>query len=368
VALRAWMRRLDDVSPPFEVTAAELRRGWARTPAGVRDAIRQAVTHIERVADRQRPRPFAVEVTAGVRIEQRVSPIARVGCYVPGGRFPLPSTLLMTVVPARVAGVREIIVACPRPADVVLCAALEAGASRVWRIGGAQAIAALAYGTQSMARVDKIVGPGNAWVAAAKAIVAADCPIDFHAGPSEIVVLASEGRADWIATDLVAQAEHDPDARAMLVTTSRALADRVVAAIEARVSQAHPAARALARNGAIVIARTRDRAIDIVNQLAPEHLVCDAEDVASCRTAGTIYVGRWSVPAIGDYCTGSNHVLPTGGAARSRGGLSAVDFTRTFTVQRLTRAGARALAPIAKTLAMAEGLTNHAASIEVREP
>jgi histidinol dehydrogenase len=366
-ALRTWMLRLDRVSPPFEITAGELRAGWARTPAAVRAAIRVAARNIERVAARQRPRAFAVTVTAGVRIEQHVRALARVGCYVPGGRYPLPSTLLMTVVPARVAGVREIIVACPRPADVILCAALEAGASRVLRIGGAQAIAALAYGTPSIARVDKIVGPGNAWVAAAKAIVAADCPIDFHAGPSEIVVLASAGRAGWIAADLIAQAEHDPDARAILVTSSLGLADRVAEAVAARVSPAHPAARALARNGAIVVARTRARAIEIVNQIAPEHLVCEPADVARCQTAGTIYVGPWSVPAIGDYCTGSNHVLPTGGAARSRGGLSAADFVRTFTVQRLTKTGLRTLAPVAKTLAMAEGLTNHAASIEVRE-
>ena len=366
-ALGKWMRRLDRVSPPFEITASAVRAGWRRTPREIRDAIKLAARNIEAVAARQVPRAFTVTVADGVRIEQRVMPLARVGCYVPGGRYPLPSTLLMTVIPARVAGVREIVVACPRPADVILCAALEAGASRVLRIGGAQAIAALAYGTASIARVDKIVGPGNAWVAAAKAIVAPDCPIDFHAGPSEIVVLASAGRADWIAADLIAQAEHDPDARAIVVTANRALAGRVAAAIAAQVSRAHPAARALARNGAIIVARTHARAIDLVNQIAPEHLVCAPDDVERCRTAGTIYVGAWSVPAVGDYCTGSNHVLPTGGAARSRGGLSAADFVRTFTVQRLTKTGLRTLAPIAKTLAMAEGLTNHAASIEVRE-
>jgi histidinol dehydrogenase len=366
--LRAWMRRLDGVSPPFEITPRELRAGWARTPADVRAAISAAARNIERVARCQRPRGFVLTVTAGVRIEQQVSPLARVGCYVPGGRYPLPSTLLMTVVPARVAGVREIVVASPRPADVVLCAALEAGASQVLRIGGAQAIAALAYGTGSIARVDKIVGPGNAWVTAAKTIVAADCPIDFRAGPSEIVVLASAGRADWIAADLIAQAEHDPDARAIVVTASAALARRVVEAVASRISRHHPAARALARNGSIIIARSHTAAIDVVNQIAPEHLVCGPDDVARCRTAGTIYVGPWSVPAAGDYCTGSNHVLPTGGAARSRGGLSAADFVRTFTVQRLTKTGLRALAPIATTLARAEGLTNHATSIEVRDP
>ena len=200
----------------------QLEAGWRATPADVRRAIRTALKHIQTVAAAQRPRPFAVTVRPGVRIEQRVQPLARVGCYVPGGRYPLPSTLLMTAVPARIAGVAEIVVVCPRPAPAVLCAAVEAGVTTVLPIGGAQAIAALAYGTESIARVDKIVGPGNAWVAAAKALVSADCAIDFHAGPSEIVVFADAGRPDWIALDLLAQAEHDPGARAIFVTTTAA--------------------------------------------------------------------------------------------------------------------------------------------------
>jgi histidinol dehydrogenase len=365
-ALRVWMRRLDGVDPPFEVPRRELDAGWTRTPREVRTAIRTARRHIERVAARQVPRPFVVAVSDGVRIEQRVRPLSRAGCYVPGGRFPLPSTLLMTAVPAKVAGVAEIVVACPRPDDTVLCAAVEAGVSTVLRIGGAQAIAALAYGTESIPRVDKIAGPGNAWVAAAKSIVAADCPIDLDAGPSEIVILASRGRPDWIAADLIAQAEHDPDARAILVTTSERLAEQVAAAVAARVSRRDPAWPALTRNGRVVIAPDRAGAIAIVNALAPEHLVCEAGDVDACHTAGTIYVGPWSVPALGDYCTGSNHVLPTGGAARSRGGLSAADFVRTYTVQRLTRRGARGLARPAIALARAEGLEGHAASIDAR--
>ena len=366
-ALRKWMARLDGVRPPFEIAARDLRAGWSATPWEVKKAIRQAVRHIRRVAERQRPRPFTENVLPGLRIEQRVEPLDRVGCYVPGGRYPLPSTLLMTAVPAQVAGVRDIVVACPRPAPAVLCAAVEAGVTRVLRIGGAQAVAALAYGTESIAPVHKIVGPGNAWVAAAKALVSADCPIDFQAGPSEIVICADRGHASWIAADLIAQAEHDPRARAILVTTRAPLAARVAEAVARQMPSDGPAAAALKQHGAIVIARTRREGIDIVNRLAPEHLVCDrAEDVPRFKAAGTIFVGDWSAQAAGDYCTGSNHVLPTGGAARFRGGLSAADFVRVFTVQTLTQRGLAAIAPSVVALAEAEGLKAHAESIRIR--
>jgi histidinol dehydrogenase len=313
------------------------------------------------------PRPFVVAPVPGVRIEQRVVPLARVGCYVPGGRYPLPSTLIMTVVPALAAGVSEVIVVCPKPSAVVLCAAREAGAAQVLRIGGAQAIAALAYGTRSIPRVEKIVGPGNSWVAAAKSLVARDCPIDFEAGPSEIVVYANSGDPAWIAADLIAQAEHDPDARAIFVTTRRDLAKAVTAALTTMTPTTGPAAASLARNGRVIVKRTERDAIAAVNEIAPEHLVIDrAADVPKFRAAGTIFVGRWSAQAAGDYTTGSNHVLPTSGAARFRGGLSAADFVRVFTVQTLTRAGIRAIGPAAATLADAEGLSAHADSIRRR--
>ena len=198
VAVRAWSRKLDG-TVAREVTRAELRAGWRATPRDVRSAIVAAIGRVRLVAEAQVPRPFVVNVEPGVRIEQRVAPLARVGCYVPGGRYPLPSTLIMTVVPAVAAGVPDITVVCPRPDATVLCAALEAGATRVLTIGGAQAIGALAYGTASIARVDKIVGPGNAWVAAAKSQVSRECPIDVHAGPSEIVVWSDTGRPEWIA-------------------------------------------------------------------------------------------------------------------------------------------------------------------------
>ena len=349
------------------VSAADLRRGWQMTPRDVRTALRLAVRQLERVSARQVPRPFVVSPTPGVRIEQRVVPLARVGCYVPGGRYPLPSTLLMTVVPARVAGVAARVVTCPNPAPVVLAAALEAGATEVWPIGGAQAVAALAYGTESIARVDKIVGPGNPWVAAAKALVSRDCPIDLHAGPSEIVVIADSGNPEWIAADLVAQAEHDPAARAIFVTTRASLAEAVSREVRRQMPATGPAREAIDANGAVILARGRREAIAIVNALAPEHLVCDRRaDVDRFTAAGTIFVGEWSVQAAGDYATGSNHVLPTGGAARVRGGLSAADFVRTYTVQTVTARGLATIGPAVVTLARAEGLAAHAASVDAR--
>ena len=273
----------------------------------------------------------------------------------------------MTAIPARVAGVGEIIAVCPRPEPAVMAAALEAGVTRLFRVGGAHAIAALAYGTATIPRVDKIVGPGNRYVAAAKAYVAADCAIDFYAGPTEIVIVAGERPPAWIAADLVAQAEHDPDARAIFITWKRSLAGRVAAAVVRQAAGRPIAETSLAANGAAIVARTADEAIALANRIAPEHLVVDRESIARrALTAGAVFVGPFTAQAAGDYATGSNHVLPTSGAARFRGGLSAADFVRVMSVQRLTRAGLARLAPTIVPLARAEGLEAHAESIEVR--
>jgi histidinol dehydrogenase len=366
-ALARFAKRFDGVSPPLEVSAREMRNGAMRVPPAVRNAIARAADHIARVAFRQIPRHFDFEVAPGVSIEQRIEPLARVGCYVPGGRFPLPSSLLMTAGPARVAGVRDIIAVCPRPEPAVLAAALEAGVTRLFRIGGAHAIAALAYGTKTIPRVDKIVGPGNRYVAAAKALVAGRCAIDFYAGPTEIVIVAGAGRPAWIAADLVAQAEHDPDARAIFITWSRSLAHRVVEAVAARSAGRTVVCQSLGANGAVIVARSANEAMALANRLAPEHLVVDREAlVKRPLTAGAVFVGPYTAQAAGDYATGSNHVLPTSGAARFRGGLSAADFVRVMSVQRLTRAGLARLAPTILPLARAEGLDAHAESIEVR--
>jgi histidinol dehydrogenase len=365
-AVLAYARRFDGLSGGMEVTAAEMAEGAAAVPPAVRRALRQAARQIRTVARTQIPQSQRVVVARGHSVEQLVTPLERVGCYVPGGRYPLPSSLLMTAIPARVAGVREIVAACPRPAPVVMAAALEAGVDRLFRVGGAHAIAALAYGTASIPRVDKIVGPGNAYVAAAKTLVQADCAIDFQAGPSEIVIVTRKGNPAWIAADLIAQAEHDVDARAILLTSSKRLATQVHREVAAQLPADGPAREALQRNGAIVVTRSLREAIAIADAIAPEHLVCDEEAVVSGVRAGAIFVGGWTAQAAGDYATGSNHVLPTGGAARFRGGLSALDFVRVSSVQRLTRAGLARIAPAVTTLAEAEGLKAHAASIRVR--
>jgi histidinol dehydrogenase len=366
-ALARYARRFDGVSPPLEVSPDEIRAGAARVEPAVRRAIARAAGNIARVAFRQIPKHFDLEVVPGVSVEQRVEPLARVGCYVPGGRFPLPSSLLMTAVPARVAGVREVIVVCPRPEPAVMAAALEAGVTRLFRVGGAHAVAALAYGTKTIPAVDKIVGPGNRYVAAAKAIVARHCAIDVYAGPTEIVIVAGAGQPAWIAADMIAQAEHDPDARAVFITWRRLLADRVVKAVAERSAGRTIVRRSLRANGAVIVARSADEAMALANRFAPEHLVVDREAlIRRPITAGAVFVGPYTAQAAGDYATGSNHVLPTAGAARFRGGLSAADFVRAMAVQRVTRAGLARLAPTILPLARAEGLEAHAESIEVR--
>jgi histidinol dehydrogenase len=366
-ALLGFARRFDGVKPPLEISRAEMTAAAATVPAEVRRAIRQAARNIARVAFRQIPRHWDLEVMPGVSVEQRVEPLSRVGCYVPGGRFPLPSSLLMTAVPARVAGVRDIVVVCPRPEPAVMAAALEAGVTSLLRVGGAHAVAALAYGTESIARVDKIVGPGNRYVAAAKARVSADCAIDFYAGPTEIVIVAGSGRAEWIAADLIAQAEHDPDARSIFITWSASLAARVSRVVDRLAAGREIVQESLAANGVAIITRNADEAMTIANRIAPEHLVVDREELTQRPiVAGAVFVGAFTAQAAGDYATGSNHVLPTAGAARFRGGLSAADFVRVMSVQRVTRAGLQRLAPTIVPLARAEGLRAHAESIEVR--
>jgi histidinol dehydrogenase len=366
-ALAGFARRFDKVSGPIEVTRKEMRDGAASVEPAVRRAIAQAAANIATVAFHQIPKHFDLQVARGVSVEQRVEPLDRVGCYVPGGRFPLPSSLLMTAVPARVAGVREVIVVCPRPEPAVMAAALEAGVTRLFRIGGAHAVAALAFGAGGVPKVDKIVGPGNRYVAAAKAAVARRCAIDFYAGPTEIVIVAGAGRPAWIAADLIAQAEHDPDARAIFITWSRPLAERVVRAVADRSAGRAVIGKSLGANGAVIVTRGAKEAMALANRFAPEHLVVDRDALARHPlTAGAVFIGPYSAQAAGDYATGSNHVLPTSGAARFRGGLSAADFVRVMSVQRITREGLARLAPTILPLARAVGLEAHAESIEVR--
>jgi histidinol dehydrogenase len=366
-ALLRYARRFDDLREPLEVSKDEIEDGAARVPPRVRDALSAAARNIRKVARRQRPREWTVATQRGVTVEQRVTPLDRVGCYVPGGRYALPSSLLMSAIPAKAAGVLDVIVACPRPAPVVMAAAKVAGVDRMFRMGGAHAIAALAYGTQSVPRADKIVGPGNRFVAAAKSIVAADCAIDFYAGPTEIVIVSDRGNPEWIAADLIAQAEHDPQARAILITSSVRLARRVARFVRDRMPASGPARESLARHGGIIVTDDGRESAELANRAAAEHLVCDDEKMAAAvRCAGALFIGPHTAQVAGDYAIGSNHVLPTNGAARFRGGLHTADFVRVSTVQRMTAAGLRTLAPTVVTLARQEGLEGHARSIEVR--
>ncbi|MGE3401631.1 MAG: histidinol dehydrogenase [Vicinamibacterales bacterium] len=366
-ALLRYARQFDRLDGPIEVSRAEMTRAAATVPAPVRTAIRTAARHIRAVARRQVPKGWRARVAPGITVEQRVVPLDRVGCYVPGGRYPLPSSLLMTAIPAEAAGVGEVIAVCPRPEPAVMLAALEAGISRLFQVGGAHAVAAMAYGTRTIPRADKIVGPGNRYVAAAKAQVTADCGIDFYAGPTEIVIVSARGPADWIAADLIAQAEHDPDARAVLITPSRRLAAQVARAVESQMPADGPARGALKAHGGIIVTRSVRDAVTLANESAAEHLVVDDDRMAAAVTkAGSLFVGPWSAQVAGDYAIGSNHVLPTAGAARVRGGLSAADFVRQITVQRLTRAGLARIGPAVVNLAHAEGLEAHARSVALR--
>ena len=273
----------------------------------------------------------------------------------------------MTAIPAQVAGVRRIVVVSPKPAPETLAAAHLLGITEFYRVGGAHAIAALAYGTATIARVDKIVGPGSLYVTAAKRLVAFDCAIDMLAGPTEIVVTSERGDAAEIAADIVAQAEHDPEAVAIFVTTQNGLAQRVVTEVRAQ-SRKNPVARAaLDQNGIVIVAESTEEARAITNRLAPEHLTVDSvEDLNWVSNAGSVFVGGWSAQPMGDYISGPNHTLPTGGMARVRGGLSVNDFVKLITVQEYTAQGMRGLGPQAALLAEAEGLTAHAEAIRVR--
>ena len=368
-ALRRYARTLDGWTGPIEVSQRQIEAGARRAPASVRAALKTAARAIRVVAEAQRPREWRVTPTPGVTVSQRVIPLDRVGCYVPGGRYPLPSSLLMTAVPARVAGVPEVIVCSPSVDPVMLAAAVEAGVDRVFRLGGAHAVAAMAYGTATVPRVSKIVGPGNRWVSAAKALVADDCPIDFYAGPTEILIVAERGRPSWIAADLIAQAEHDVDARAVFITANRTLATRVGQEVARQLPTSGPAAASLWHHGGIVVTRSMTEAEALANLAAAEHLVVDTEARArAIRHAGAVFIGAWTAQVAGDYALGSNHTLPTAGVARVRGGLHASDFVKLVSTQRATAAGLRGIAGTVTTLARAEGLEGHARSIEERVP
>jgi histidinol dehydrogenase len=367
-ALRRYARRWDDLAKDeaVRVPEADLREAWQETSPELQDAIAQAANNIRRYCEWQKPQEWRREIQSGVCVGQLVRPLESVGCYVPGGRYPLPSTLLMTVIPAQVAGVPEIRVVSPRPAQATLAAAEFLGVREFYRVGGAQAIASLAYGTESIPRVSKIVGPGNRYVTAAKKLVAFDCGIEFLAGPTEAVFISEDGDPILISCDLVAQAEHDPDALCILITSSRTLAKAVQKQVR-RSARANPiAAKSLSNNGAILLVDSLDQAVETANRIAPEHLTVPKALAGSVQNAGSVFLDEFTPQSAGDYISGPNHVLPTGAMARVRGGLNVLDYVRIISCQEVSREGIRSIAPPAILLAEAEGLHGHAESLRVR--
>ena len=362
----------------MRVTDAEVRAAYKAVPADLLRALRKARTNVARYHKRQMPKSWSMQ-DAGLRLEQRFKPLGRVGIYVPGGKAAYPSTVIMNAVPASIAGVQDIVMVTPAGKDgslspAVLVAAAECGVTEIYRIGGAQAVAALAFGTATIRAVDKITGPGNAYVAAAKKLVYGTVGIDMIAGPTEVVVIADEtADPSFVAADLIAQAEHDQDATALCLVTSRDLAGRIEAEV---MNQLESAARSLIartsleQNGRIIVVPSVKVAVELANTIAPEHLEIvtrNARKVSrDIRHAGAIFVGRWATEALGDYVAGPNHTLPTSGTARFSSALNVMDFLTFSNVIECSKEHFMKLAPYGETLARAEGLAGHAASMAIR--
>jgi histidinol dehydrogenase len=381
-ALARYTRDFDGVElRQLQVTPEEFAAAGSQLQSEQHAAIERAIGNVEAFHRAALPAAISLQVQPGVRCERLIRPIEAVGLYVPAGSAPLPSTVYMLAVPARLAGCPQRVLCTPPLRDgfasaAVLVAARLCGIGQVFKVGGAQAIAALAYGTQSVPKVAKIFGPGNAWVTAAKQLVAADpdgAALDMPAGPSEVLVIADESaRAEFIASDLLGQAEHDPRSQALLVTPSRELAQAVAAAVQRQLpalSRTQILQHSLAASR-ILLVSDLTQALEVSNAYAPEHLIIDTRSPRALldrvTNAGSVFLGAWSPVTMGDYCSGTNHVLPTYGYARAYSGLSVLDFTRRMTVQELQPEGLRALGPTASTLAQLEGLDAHVATVALR--
>ena len=374
--LRSWTQKLDGTDlerTGVWVSQQEIEEALRKVGTDFLRAVKHAISNVRKVADKQLPRNWSMEVEPGVSVGQIVRPIETIGCYIPGGKSTLLSTLVMTAVPAQVAGAKRIVVVCSKPNSELLATAGILGLREIASIGGAQAIAAMAYGTKTIPRVDKIFGPGNRFVTAAKQLVSRDCAIDLPAGPTEAIVLASRGNSRWIAADLLAQAEHAADSASILVTTSVRLAKEVQREVTEQLKalpEKNAANISLPTSGVIVLAPSEQAAFDFVNRFAPEHLSlpdAGAAALKSVSAVGTVFVGPRSAQPLGDYASGSNHVLPTGGWARSRAGLSAADFVKCISVQTISHKGFRRLAGDVRILARAENLAAHENAVAVRE-
>ena len=368
-ALREYAGRFDGLAAasPLLISREEMEAAWNETSEELRAAMRLAQANIRAFAEKQLPRAWSFRPQDGMEVGQIVRPLESVGCYVPGGRYPLPSTLLMTTTPAQVAGVERIVVCSPKPARETLAAGYLAGIAEFYRVGGAQAIAAMAYGTATIASVAKIVGPGNLYVTAAKIAVSFETGIDMPAGPTEIVVTSETGDASGIAADLVAQAEHDPDALPILITSQTDLAEEVALEVKRQARGNAIAEQSVAAQGYVFLTASVQEARELTNRLAPEHLTVDAgSDLRWVQNAGSVFIGHHTPQSMGDYISGPNHVLPTGRSGRIRGGLSVLDFVKIITVQQYTREALREVGPHTIALANAEGLAGHAESVRVR--
>jgi histidinol dehydrogenase len=377
-AVLDYARRFDGVTArsltELEVPAAEMQAALRSAPRESIDALKIAHQRIRAFHEKQRQESWDYTEPDGTKLGQRVTPLERVGLYVPGGKAAYPSSVLMNAVPAKVAGVRRVVMVSPNPDPLVLAAAALAGVDRVLAIGGAQAVAALAYGTQSVPRVDKIVGPGNVYVAEAKRQVFGQVGIDMIAGPSEILVIADGATPpDWVAMDLFSQAEHDENAQAILVSPDKQYLDSVAAAILrllGEMPRRQTIAASLEARGALIETRDLDEACALANRIAPEHLEISAMNpealIPKIQNAGAIFLGRWSSEAIGDYCAGPNHVLPTAGTARFSSPLGVYDFQKRTSIVSVSEAAAAKLGKVAATLAEGEGLSAHARSAEMR--
>ena len=368
-ALLEYAGRFDglELDHPIRVTAEEMEAAWESTTETLKAALRLAQANIRIFAEKQLPKAWSIRPVTGMEVGQIVRPLGSVGCYVPGGRYPLPSTLLMTVTPAQVAGVERIVVCSPRPGAETLAAAHLAGVTEFYRIGGAQAIAAMAYGTATIQPVAKIVGPGNLYVTAAKIAVSHETGIDMPAGPTEILITSEYGDPIGIAADLVAQAEHDPEALAVLITSNSKLAEDVALEVKRQAIGNAIAEESIAAQGYIFVTKTVAEAQALTNRLAPEHLTVDAAaDLRWVQNAGSVFIGHHTPQSMGDYISGPNHVLPTGRNGRIRGGLSVLDLVKIITVQQYTRDALREVGPHTIALAEAEGLVAHAESVRVR--
>ncbi len=359
----------------FEITEEEIETALSEVPSDILKSIEYAIKNVKKFAQAQLSNLKDIEISFdGITLGHKVIPIERIGAYVPGGNYPLPSSAIMSVVPAKIAGVKEAIVCSPKVKPVTIAACKVAGADKIFKIGGVQAVAAMAYGTETIPKVDKIVGPGNKFVTAAKKEVYGICGIDFLAGPSEVLIIADDSsNADFIAADLLAQAEHDKDAEAYLITTSRKLANKVLEKIDEylKVLETSDIASESIKNGCIIITENIDQAIEISNKKAPEHLeICfeNAQDYTDkFKNYGSLFIGNYSAEVFGDYCSGTNHILPTNSISRYTGGLSVFDFVKIQTYQNISKKASQDyLSPNASNLAKTEGLFAHKLSADLR--